>query len=129
VRLTACGLLLCLASSLPAQTIDRAEALWRQHDYDGAKAAFEALVKANPKNADYRVRYGQLFYERFNDAEAQKLYEEALALDPKNARAMLAEAQILADEFDPKAADLADKALEADPKLYQAREMKARLAL
>jgi cellulose synthase operon protein C len=122
-------LLLLLAAALPGQTIANAEALWRAHDYDGAKAAFEALVKANPKNAEYRVRYGQLFYERFNAEEAQKLYTEALALDPANAHALLAEAQLAADDFDPKANDYASKALGSDPKLYQAHELMARIAL
>jgi tetratricopeptide (TPR) repeat protein len=130
---SACVLLVSFAIALPAQTqaqtIDRAETLWRQHDYDGAKAAFEALLKAYPKNADYRVRYGQLFYERFNAAEANKLYQEALTLDPKNAHALLAEAQVMADEFNPKANDLASQALESDPKLYQAHELMARIAL
>jgi cellulose synthase operon protein C len=125
----ACTLLLLLSAALPAQTLANAETLWRNHDYEGAKAAFEALLKANPKNADYRVRYGELFYERFNTPDAQKLYEEALALDPKNAHALLAEAQMAADEFDPKAGDLAAKALESDPKLYQAHELIARMAL
>lgn len=121
--------LVLVCSTLGAQTLQNAETLWRNHDYDGAKAAFEALVKANPKNAEYRVRYGQLFYERFNSEDARKLFEEALAIDPKNAQAMLAEAQIAADEFDPKANDFATKALEYDPKLYQAHELMARIAL
>jgi tetratricopeptide (TPR) repeat protein len=125
----ACTLLLLLAAALPAQTIANAETLWRNHDYDGAKAAFEALVKANPKNAEYRVRYGQLFYERFNAEEAQKLFEEALAIDPKNAHALLAEAQIAADAFDPKANEFATQALVSDPKLYEAHELMARIAL
>ena len=125
----ACTLLLLLAAALPAQTIANAETLWRNHDYDGAKTAFEALVKSNPKNAEYRVRYGDLFYERFNAEEALKLYEEALTLDPKNAHALLAEAHIAADGFDPKANDFATKALESDPKLYQAHELMARIAL
>ena len=42
---------------------------------------------------------------------------------------MLGEAQIAADEFDPKANDFATKALESDPKLYQAHELMARMAL
>ena len=114
---------------LQAQTIERAEALWRAHDYEGANNAFKALVAAQPKNANYRVRWGQLFYERFNPGEAQKLYEEALGIDPKNANALLGEAQIMADGFDAKASELATKALEADPKLYQAHELMARTAL
>ncbi|HTA47551.1 MAG TPA: tetratricopeptide repeat protein [Bryobacteraceae bacterium] len=122
-------LLLACAFSLAAQTIERAEALWKAHDYDGANAAFKALVAAQPKNALARVRWGNLFYERFNAAEAGKLYEEALGIDPKNAPALLGEAQILADNYDPKANDLANKALESDPKLYQAHELMAKTAL
>ncbi len=115
--------------SLSAQTIERAEALRKAHDYDNAKVAFEALLKANPKNADYRARYGEMFYERFNPADAQKLYEEALGLDPKNPRALMGMAQLAADNYDPKANDFAAKALEADPKFYQAHELMAKVAL
>src|SRR5579871_1934406 len=89
-------LFLCLAAGVSAQTLERAEALWKAHDYDGANTAFKALVAAQPKNALARVRWGNLFYERFNPAEAGKLYEEALGIDPKNALALLGEAQILA---------------------------------
>jgi len=121
-------LLLC-SLSLSAQTLDRAEALWHAHDYDGAKAVFEALLKANPKNADYRARYGDMFYERFNPVDAQKLYEEALGIDPKTPRALFGMAQLLADNYDAKANDYASKALEADPKFYQAHELMAKVAL
>src|SRR5690349_9907243 len=114
--------LLCLCSSvlLSAQSIDRAEALWRAHDYESANNEFRALVAAQPKNANYRTRWGQLFYERFNPGEAQKLYQEALSIDPKHAGALLGLAQIYADQFEAKANEYAGKALEADPKLYEA---------
>src|SRR5579863_10781604 len=81
--------MVCAATSLAQTTIERAEALRQAHDYDNAKVVFEALLKANPKNADYRARYGEMFYERFNPADAQKLYEEALGIDPKNPRALM----------------------------------------
>ena len=124
MRHTVLLLLLC-SFALSAQTLERAEALWHAHDYDGAKAVFEALLKANPKNADYRARYGDMFYERFNPADAQKLYEEALAIDPKTPRALLGMAQLLADNYDAKANDYASKALEADPKYFQALDLMA----
>ena len=110
-------------------TIGIAEGLWINRDFDGANNAFKALVAEHPDNADYRVRWGRLFFERFNPAEAAKLYLEALEIDPKNARANLGLADVLADEFNPKALEAADKALELDPKLYQANEIKARMAL
>lgn len=121
-------LFLCV-SALPAQTLARAEALWKANDYEGANNAFKALIAAQPTNPDYRVRWGQLFYERFNPGEAKKLYDEALAIDPKHAGALLGDAQIMADQYDAKANEFAEKALESDPKLYQAHELMARVAL
>jgi tetratricopeptide (TPR) repeat protein len=70
-----------------------------------------------------------MFYERFNPTDAQKLYAEALEIDPKNADALLGVAQLLADDFDAKAIGYAQKALESNPKLYQAHELMARMAL
>jgi tetratricopeptide (TPR) repeat protein len=129
-RTALCGIALILAAgTLQAQTLARAEALWRAHDYEGANNEFKALIAAQPKNAEYRVRWGDLFYERFNSTEAQKLYDEALGLDPKQARAMLGMARIMADQYDGKASDAAQKAIEADPKLFEAHELMAKIAL
>jgi tetratricopeptide (TPR) repeat protein len=122
-------LVLICVLALPAQTLDSAMALWRAQDYEGANNAFKALVAANPKNAEYHYQWGKLFYERFNAEEAGNLYNEALAIDPKHAGALLGLAQIAADEYNPKAEEFAQKALESDPKLYQADELMARIAL
>ena len=122
------GLLLC-AGLASAQTLQEAENLHRNHDDKSAGHVFEQLLKADPKNATYRVRYADLLYQDFNVSDADKLYQEALQLDPKNARAYLGEARILADEFNPKANELLAKALEYDPKLYEAHELMARAAL
>jgi len=122
-------LIFCFAFAAPAQTLDRALALWHAHDYEGANNEFKALVAANPKNAEYRYQWGQLFYERFNAEEAGNLYNEALAIDPKHAGALLGTAQLFADEYNGKADEFAQKALEANPKLYQAHELMARVAL
>ena len=122
-------MILALSLTAMAQTIDRAEALWKAQDFTGANEAFKALVAANPKNAAYRMRWGDLFKARFNPGEALTLYSEALEIDPKNARAHLAVARILVNQFNPKAAEAAEKALDLDPKLFEAHEIKARIAL
>lgn len=130
LRAVAVGILtLTCAGVLAAQSIARAEALWTAKDYEAANNEFKALVAGQPKNADYRVRWGDLFYERFNPTDARKLYEEALELNPKQARAMLGIARIMADQYDGKADEAAEKALAADPKLFEANELRARIAL
>jgi tetratricopeptide (TPR) repeat protein len=126
-RLILVGTLLT-SNALFAQTIERAETLWRNGDFDGANNEFKALVAAHPTNADYRVRWGRLFRDRFNPEEAAKLYQEALAIDPKNGRALLGLAEIAEEGFGSKANDYAKQALEADPKLYEAHEVMARAA-
>jgi tetratricopeptide (TPR) repeat protein len=122
-------LLLCCALTAPAQTLDRAMALWGAQDFEGANNAFKALVAANPGNAEYHYQWGRLFYERFNSEEAANLFNETLGINPKHAGAMLGLAQIAADEYNPKAEEFAQKAVDADPKLYQADELIARIAL
>lgn len=121
--------LLLIGSSAFAQTGAGAEALWRSHDYKGANEAFRAAVAAHPKDAALRVRWGRLFLERYNPSEASGLFREALAIDKNNAGAMLGLALIAAANFDGHAADLARKALTSDPKLTEAQELLARLAL
>jgi len=121
--------ILCAAAALPAQTLQQAESLWKQHRYEESKAAFEALVAAHPRNAEYRVRFGQLFLERFNAPEAAKLFNEALEIQPKQADALLGLALVAADGFEAQATHLAQRALEADPHLVAAQELLARLAL
>jgi tetratricopeptide (TPR) repeat protein len=110
-------------------TLAQAEALWRAHDYEGAKHVFEALLKADTGNANYRVRYADLLAERFNAQDAEDLYQEALKIDPNNARAYLGLAEIYAEGFNELGAQSAMEALRHDPKLYHADEILARIAL
>ncbi len=128
-RLCVAGLLF-IASAFP-QTAElvKAEALWRAHDYKAAGQTFESLVKVYPKNADYKVRYGRLLLERFNPTDATALFQEALEIKKDHAGALLGLALVAADGFESKAAEFARLALAADPKLLEAQELLARLAL
>ena len=83
----------------------------------------------SPANAMYRVRWGRLFHERFNNTDADGLFKEALENDPKNAQAYFGLALVSADGFDNKAVEYAQKAIELDPKLYEAHELMANLLL
>jgi tetratricopeptide (TPR) repeat protein len=108
----------------------RAEGLWGLRLYQDANEQFKAAVARSPKNAEFRVRWGRLFLERFNSAEAASLFKEALEIDPKHAGALLGLALVASESFaDRKAVELAEKAIESDPNLYQARELLAHLAL
>ena len=65
----------------------RAEGYWGTGNYQEANNQFRIAVAASPANPVIRVRWGRLMHERFNNTEADNLFNEALQRDPKNAQA------------------------------------------
>jgi len=120
---------LLLAPLLFSQTLDQAESLRKARRYQDANEVFRVLVEKNPNNAEYRVRWGRLYLEHWQADEAAKLFNEALGIDKNYAPAYLGQALIAEEHFDGHAEDLARKALDLDPKLVEAQELMARLAL
>src|SRR6202521_4849788 len=107
----------------------RAEGFWGTEMYQEANNQFRIAVAQSPANATYRVRWGRLMHERFNNTDAANLFKEALGKDPKNAQAYYGLALVSADGFDSKALEYTGKALELDPKLVEAHELRANLLL
>ncbi|HXE12717.1 MAG TPA: tetratricopeptide repeat protein [Bryobacteraceae bacterium] len=107
----------------------RAEGEWGLHRYDDANAEFRTAYKQQPQSALVRVEWGKLFLERFNAQDAMNLFSEALELDRNYAPAYLAMARVMALGYDKKAVDLANEAIAHDPKLFEAHEFLAYLAL
>jgi len=107
----------------------RAEGYWGLEQYEQANEEFRIAVAQQHSSSMYRVRWGLLLHERFNNAEAVGLFKEALLNDPGNAQAYLGLAKVSADGFDGKATEYAWKALALDPKLVEAHELLAGLAL
>src|SRR5580704_6326343 len=115
--------------TLTADPYLRAEGDWGLELYQDAGNQFRTAVAQADKNARYRVRWGRLLQERFNDKDAADLFTEALQRDPKNADAYLGLALVSADGFDSKALEYVSKAIALDPKLVEAHELLASLAL
>ncbi len=107
----------------------RAEGDWGLERYEPANDEFRTAVARDDHSALYRVRWGRLLHERFNDTDAAQLFAEALQRDPKNAQAYLGLALVSAGGFDDKAMDYVSKALQLDPALVPAHELLANLAL
>jgi tetratricopeptide (TPR) repeat protein len=112
-----------------ADAYARAEGFWGLKEWDRANEQFRLATQPASSNALYKVRWGMLLHERFNDAEAADLFHEAIAKDPSNADAYLGLANVSVDGFDGKAAEYAAKAIELNPKLAEAHELMAELAL
>ncbi len=111
----------------------RAEGFWGLEQYEEANNEFRIATQQSPANAPVnamiRVRWGRLMHERFNNTEADNLFGEALERDPKNAQAYYGLALVSVDGFDSKAIEYTKKAIELDPKLYEAHELMASLQL
>ncbi len=107
----------------------RAEGYWGVDRYFEANDEFREAVKAQPKSAEIRVEWGGLYLDHYQAGDAAKLFEEAIEIDPNYAPAYLGLARVAAEGFDKKAVDLAAEALKHDPKLTEAHELLAYLAL
>jgi cellulose synthase operon protein C len=108
---------------------DRAEGYWGLGQYEEANEQFRIAYNEGKNSPAVRVEWGRLFLERFNPAEAANLFQEALKLDGNYAPAYLGLARVAAEGYDKKAVDFAREALRRDPKLIEAHELLAYLAL
>jgi cellulose synthase operon protein C len=109
--------------------LTRAEALWGLGRHSDANLEFRAAEKSQANPAVVKTEWGNLFLERYQPGDAAKLFEEAIEADAKYAPAYLGLARVAAMGFDKKAIEFAKQGLERDPKLYQAHELLAYLAL
>ena len=107
----------------------RAEGFWGLEEWEQANEQFRLATQPANSKALYKVRWGMLMHERFNDADAAGLFREAQEKDGANAQAYVGLAMVSADEFDGKAAEYLVKAIGLDPKLAEAHELMADLAL
>jgi tetratricopeptide (TPR) repeat protein len=107
----------------------RAEGFWGLEEWQQANEQFRLATQPANSKAIYKVRWGMLLHERFNNPQAADLFREALAKEPSNSEAYLGLAIVSADGFDGKASEYAAKAIELDPKLVGAHELMANLAL
>jgi tetratricopeptide (TPR) repeat protein len=118
--------------AVPAQTLQQAQTLWKQRDFGGANEVFLALVARYPNNPDYLVQFGRMLMDHGTADDTQyaaKHFNEALAIKADDAGAELGLALIAADEFSGGAEKMARQALAWDPKLLEAQELLARIAL
>ncbi|MBV8864210.1 MAG: tetratricopeptide repeat protein [Acidobacteriaceae bacterium] len=107
----------------------RAEAYLGLGEFDSANEEFRQAYKNQPRSAQVKTEWGRMFLEHYQPSDAAKLFTEALETDPNYAPAYLGLARVFAQRFDKRAIDLAQEALKHDPKLSEAHELLAYLAL
>jgi tetratricopeptide (TPR) repeat protein len=107
----------------------RGEGFLGLHDYEQANEAFRDADKAHPDSAVIKTAWGRVYAEHAQPGDAAKLFQEAIESDKNYAPAYLELARVLAGGFDKNAIEMAQHALQLDPKLAAAHELLASMAL
>lgn len=70
-------------------------ASWALEQFHDANRFFREALRMDPKNLEAQVLWGNLFHEKYNDAEARKSYAEALEQNEKYVPALVGMARTL----------------------------------
>ena len=105
-----------VSSTRSAVEIARAaRALQALGRFKEANEAFRIAASAAPRNADIQTGWGDLFLEKYNNAEALKSYQAAVEADPRWVPALLGAARALEDEDPPQSAAMITRVLQINP--------------
>ena len=92
-----------------------ARALQALDRFKEANEAFRIAASAAPRNAGIQTGWGDLFLEKYNNAEAIKSYQAALEADPRWAPALLGAARALENDDPPQAKAMIARVLQINP--------------
>jgi cellulose synthase operon protein C len=115
----------------------QAEAAWALGDVRRANELFRATVQADEKALRPRVRWGRLYLQTHQYADAADLFREALEIDGDDVQARLGMARLLSDQFDGDARTIVGEVIEKSSErdrvqahaLLEAHLMSARMDL
>lgn len=105
----------------PVEIARAARALQALGRFKEANEAFRIAASAAPRNADIQTGWGDLFLEKYNNAEAIKSYQAAFEDDPRWVPALLGAARALQDDDPPQAAMMIKRVLQIDPSSVDAQ--------
>ncbi|HEX7545828.1 MAG TPA: tetratricopeptide repeat protein, partial [Gemmatimonadaceae bacterium] len=97
--------------------------------FKDALKAFDRAIMLDKSNIDAKIAVGDLFLEKYNSADAQTAFEEVLATNPSEPRALLGEAKRRYFDSQPGVDSLIARALEVNPNFVEARTQRAQLLL
>jgi tetratricopeptide (TPR) repeat protein len=99
----------------PNDSVYVAEAMWAMEYVQDANDVFKAATKANPRNADAFLAWGDMLAEKYQESIAIDSYQDALKIDPNMPEAHLGLARLLALTDPQKSEKEAQRAVEVNP--------------
>jgi tetratricopeptide (TPR) repeat protein len=112
-----------------ADLLTRAESQWALGDLRAANDLFRQAAAASPRAVLPRVRWGRLFLAASQYADAAKLFQEALEIDPRDAGARIAMARLSAERFDRDVSEPVAQLIAEDGTRIEAHLVAARVAI
>src|SRR5690606_15060897 len=98
--------------------------------FQDAVLAYDEAIRADPTNVEPNIRLAELFLEKYNSTEAHTALQDAIAINPRHPRVLLAQARAYAFDGDRgRALELVEQSLEINPNLVPARTFLARTML
>ena len=73
-------------------------ATWLRGYFHDANSLFNEATRANPDNLEAHVLWGDLFLEKYNAADAERSYREALEINARYTPALVGIARVVGDE-------------------------------
>lgn len=99
-----------LQSNAPPQI--QAEAAWALGDRQTANRLFQLASDRQTNNPDILVRWGELYADTHQNAEAMEIFREALTIDTAHAFAAIGAASVLSASFDGSAVAYVDSVIQ-----------------
>jgi tetratricopeptide (TPR) repeat protein len=112
-----------------ADSLLQAEALWRLGNIEAANRAFQTAAQTHPEDPDVLALWGLLYLDAHQAADAEALFNEALAINPSHLDALLGQAVLYADRFEGRAEETIARILAIDPGNPEALVLDARLKI
>ena len=100
-----------------------AQASWLLGYFHDANSLFDEATRANPNNLEAHTLWADLFLEKYNAADAERSYQDALDVNARYVPALVGIAQVVGDERSLQ------RALAINPNSVQALETYAQLLM
>lgn len=102
-------------------TAQVARASWLLGEFHDANSLFTEATRLDPNNLEAHALWGELFLEKYNAADAQRSFEDALAINTRYLPALVGIARVTGDR------DALERALAINPGFVPALETQAQL--
>jgi len=132
-RIEGSRLLLRLADGIEPRTaadyLRFGQALRALGEFMNAQDALDEAIRLGPMDPDIRVASGELFFEKYNVAEAAQDFQAALKMDLEHPGALTGFAKVALGQNPPDARQAIERALAANPNYEPAHLLAAEMAL